>query len=407
MYSRRYQNADTSDQVILVAIVAALIVMIMAGFFYNAHKRRINGIFVQYISVQLTTIAPFIDQAATIKGNLTAADPEEITMADIWALTTWAGRRLRWVVTPMALGMACLVYFRFGRIERLKRRFTMESLLKNNAELFPEIAPIVNRDKPITDEPMDRGPWRTARTPLQFALESGLIIDQDDKPIAAEKMIGAGGLPTPEATMLRLENGMCLDLAKTEHVFVSQLGDVFNGPEHLKPHQKALAAALLAYAHSDRSAGIAMLNQLSLSFRQPPPKGSPDEFTIDVFGADELLEKYSTDHTELNRHASYANCWMSALLEFARGKGVVACSMFIWLRPIDRTLWYALNQCGRRVAWPEAAGVRAHMQAEAEKARMIDTPEVEGAVLSLEQSLAEAGYLFAGGNMEENMESDS
>jgi hypothetical protein len=403
MYGRRYHNRDTSDQTLLVGIIAALLVMFMAGFFYNTHKRRINGFFVQYISVQLAAIAPFSDHAATIKGNLNATDPEDISMADIWALAGYAGKRLRWVVLPLTLILAYLVYFSFGRVEQFKRKFTMEALLKNNIKLFPEIAPIVNRPNPITEEPLDSGPWRTARTPLQFALENGLIIDQNRKPVPINKMIGVDGLPLADATILRLEKGLFLDLPRAEHVFVSQLGDVFEGPDKLKPHQKAFAAALLAYAHSDRKAGIEMLNQLSMSFLETPPKSSKDVFTIDMSGADALLEKYSADHRELNRHASYTNCWMSALLEFARGKGVIACSMFIWLRPIDRTLWYALNQCGRRVAWPEAAGVRAHMQAEEEKAHMINTPEVEGAVLSLEQHLIEAGHLFMGSSMEERM----
>lgn len=403
MYGSRYRNRDTSEQTLLVGIIAALMVMFMIGFFYTTHKRRINGLLVQYVRVQLSAIAPFSKPAANINRNLKAADPEDVSIEDIWALATYAGKRLRWVVLPLTLILAYLVYFSFGRVEQFKRKFTMEALLKNNVKLFPEIAPIVNRPNPITEEPLDRGPWRTARTPLQFALENGLIIDQDRKPVPINKMIGADGLPLADATTLRLGKGLFLDLPRAEHVFVSQLGDVFNGPDKFKPHQKALAAALLAYAHSDRTGGIEMLNQLSLSFLETPPKGSKDVFTIDLSGAEELLEKYSADHRELNRHASYTNCWMSALLEFARGKGVLACSLFIWLRPIDRTLWYALNQCGRRVAWPEAAGVRAHMQAEEEKAHMINTPEVEGAVLSLEQHLVEAGHLFMGSSMEERM----
>ncbi|MGD9369234.1 MAG: hypothetical protein PVH87_26235 [Desulfobacteraceae bacterium] len=497
MYGNRYRNRDTSEQTLLVGIIAVLMVMFMVGFFYTTHKRRINGLLVQYVSVQLSGIAPFSKPAANIKRNLKAADPEDVSIEDIWALANYAGKRLRWVVLPLTLILVYLVYFSFGRVEQFKRKFTMEALLKNNVKLFPEIAPIVNRPRPITEEPIDSGPWRTGRTPLQFALENSLFMDQDRKPVPTDKMIGADGLPLANATTIRLEKGLFLDLPKAEHIFVSQLGDVFEGPQKLKPHQKALAAALLAYAHSDRKAGIDMLNQLSLSFREasepqyskrdlkyhkkliaaalmvyiysnkktgitalsqtfqllsepvlnesgakrisrrmaiiaalliyvysdrvagirmlcqllpllnaPQLKESNDGFVIDVSGADELLMRYSTDHKELNQHASYTNCWMSALLEFARGKGVIACSMFIWLRPIERTLWYALNQCGRRVSWPEAAGVRAHIQVEAEKAHLINAPEVEGAVLSLEQSLVEAGYLFMGGSMEERMEND-
>jgi hypothetical protein len=30
--------------------------------------------------------------------------------------------------------------------------------------------------------------------------------------------------------------------------------------------------------------------------------------------------------------------------------------MYLWLRPLDRTLWYFLHRCGAPTPWPEAAG---------------------------------------------------
>ncbi len=48
------------------------------------------------------------------------------------------------------------------------------------------------------------------------------------------------------------------------------------------------------------------------------------------------------------------------LLIYAKRKGVLASSQFIWLRPYDRTLWYALNQIGGKATWAEAAGPWAH-----------------------------------------------
>jgi hypothetical protein len=392
---KRHVRQDHSDQPLIVGIIAVLLAMFMLSLFYTKHKRRINAVFVHYISTQLSLIAPFSKTAAGINQRIKAADPQNITLKDFWLLAGYAGKKLRWVIWPLSLCFAGLVYFHWGRIESFKRKFTMQTLLANNAKIFAQIAPVVNRERPISDEPIDRGPWKVARTPLQFCLENGLIVDQDNTAVACDAMLGSDGLPDPDATTLRLSTDMCLDQAKAEYLFVEQLGDVFNGPQNLAPHQKALAAAFLAYGHSDRTAGIAMLNQLSLSFRQNPPKDSNEPFTLDTCGADALLEKYCIEHRQLIRHASYTNCWMSALLEFAREKGVLACSMFIWLRPADRTLWYALNQCGRRVAWTEAAGVRAHLQAERKQARAINTAQVEQAVLSLEQSLADAGYIFA------------
>ncbi len=406
MHTNQVHN-NSSEQTFIVVIIAFLLVLFLIGIFYEKHKRTINKYVVKYISAQLSVIEPVSDRSARIKANLNNTNPETITFEQFWALASYAGQWLRWAVFPISLFLAGLVYFYMGRVEQFSRRFDMKMLLKNNVKLFPELAPIVNRGKPITEEPMDHGPWRTARSPLQFALENELIIDQNGKPVPWDQMIGDDGLPTQEATMLRLEKGLILDEAKAEYVFASQLGDKFDGPENLNNVVKDFAAALLAYAHSDRDLGINVMNELSLSFREQTGAATDKQaaFMLDLM---DFVIKYETNHKQLTRHASFTNCWMSALLEFARGKGVIACSMFIWLRPSDRTLWYALNQCGRRVAWPEAAGVRAHMQAEAQQGRAIETPQVQSAVIALEDSLVKSGYIFRGltNNMEEEVQEE-
>ncbi len=390
-------GSEGGEYGLLMGVLAVAVVFFVGGHFYNLHKREINGILVKCVSAQFCLVAPFSEKAAVINANMKDRDPAEIELGDLWALANYSGRRLRWVFAPLCLCLAGIVYFRLGRVEQLRRKFTMQALLKNNVKIFPELSPIVNRERPITDEPHDSGPWRTARTPLQFALENKLIVGKEDetiKPIVPEQLLGPDGLPNKQAKTVRLDKLLHLDLARAEYTFASQLGDTFKGLQSLNTHQKGLAAALLAYAHSDRTTCNNLLDQLALSFRERPKKGSDDAYELDINGAEELLQKYPIDHDELQRHASYVNCWMSALLEFARGKGVIACSKFLWVRPIDRSLWYALNQCGRRVAWSEAAGVRAHIQSEEVQGAAINTPQVESAVRAIESDLIESGYIF-------------
>ena len=477
-------KGNESETIIVIVAVAIIVLFIIAGNYYNTHKYKINQIIIGCIRMQLA-VTSFVSQYdETLSKNLKNIEPDELSVKQLWALTSYAGKRLRWLIVPLSLFIGAIIYFKFGKVQRYRRTMDMQMLLKNNVKIFPELAPIVNRKRPITDEPMDEGLWKTARSPIQFALENGLIIDDEGHIVQWHEMIGSNGIAKEGVKALRMKRGLVLDLAKAEYIFATQLGNVFEGPQKLKPHQKALAAALLAYAHSDRAAGISMLNQLSVSFREPAkpeyskrdlkyhqkliaaallvyihsdkatgiialsqtflllseplqnefaakrmsrrmvilaalliyaysdrtagirmlcqllPLNAPqlneskDGFVIDTSGADELLRRYSTDHKKLKQHACYTNCWMSALLEFARGKGVIACSKFIWLRPADRILWYALNQCGRRVAWCEAAGVRAHLQVEDDQGKAITTPQVEGAVMALEESLFQSGYIY-------------
>ena len=82
-----------------------------------------------------------------------------------------------------------------------------------------------------------------------------------------------------------------------------------------------------------------------------------------------------------------------ALLYRARQKGVLASSQFLWLRPLDRPLWYALNQCGGRAAWAEGVAPWAHYQTEEKAGKALSEPHVRPAVASLKQSLAAQGWL--------------
>src|SRR5260363_436592 len=60
----------------------------------------------------------------------------------------------------------------------------------------------------------------------------------------------------------------------------------------------------------------------------------------------------------------YPRTLLMALLIEARTLGVLPSSHFIWLKPLDRALWYALNTAGRKVPFIESAGVFNQMQAE-------------------------------------------
>lgn len=95
----------------------------------------------------------------------------------------------------------------------------------------------------------------------------------------------------------------------------------------------------------------------------------------------------------LTIHASYELPWFITLLYRARQKGVLATSQFLWLRPLDRPLWYALNQCGGRAAWAEGFAAWAHYQAEEKAGMRLPEPHVQPAVASLRQSLAAQGWL--------------
>ena len=99
-----------------------------------------------------------------------------------------------------------------------------------------------------------------------------------------------------------------------------------------------------------------------------------------------LLKKYeSTDRIQeiITSHA-YVTTVMARALEAAREKGRLGTSLFVWLKVVDRVLWYSLNQEGGQCGWTEAAGPRAHRIAERQVKGPIYKPYVETAVTEFE-----------------------
>ena len=153
-----------------------------------------------------------------------------------------------------------------------------------------------------------------------------------------------------------------------------------------------MAAALMAYAAGAKEAAISVLDRASMSYTEdqaPQCKVFEDQAFLKTL--DDLLKRHADVGTALD-HA-FELTWFMGLLSLARKKGVLACSQFLWLRPIDRPLWYALNQCGGRVAWSEAAAAWSHYQAEVQEQNSLSEPHIYKAVTSLEEDLEHQGWL--------------
>ena len=301
-----------------------------------------------------------------------------------------------WIRWPFALllvlfGVAAIF---MGRVGGLVRRFNMESLLKNNAESFPCLRPVVGRGKYLlSPESYDSGLWKVARTPAQFALEHGLLLDEQGKPFSPEQAL-KNGLPSTE---LPVWGHARLDGEKTLRVLTEQLGKHFEGYEGLSPCRRALAVAFLAYAGGDKKGCVALLDAVSLSYREENEQASCPLLEDDDF-TNKLKKQWERHASVLNEkclsiHASYELPWFMALLYRARQKGVLASSQFLWLRPLDRPLWYALNQCGGRAAWAEGFAPWAHYTAEEKERKTLTKPHVAPAVASFREALTAQGWL--------------
>lgn len=321
-------------------------------------------------------------------------DPLRYNWGQMVALTAEMGKYWRWVFAPLILYMTWSAFVRSSIHTRYQRSFTMRSLIKNNIKAFPCMAPVANRD--ILKMPLHEGAWRLVLSPLQFAVAHDLIVDGSgsvvNKALLLNKVTRMANGASPLLAKRGID-GIHLDKTKAIAVLSKQVGPEFKGINALPDHLKGLAAAFIAYGLGKKEDGQKMLDHMSLSYKDDD-KGNA--LSVDITGAATLITKYASDELVIiatQFHTAYTSTWLSALLVFARKKGVLACSQFIWLRPMDRGMFYALNQVDCKRPWSEAIGPWVHFTYEKMAKQPIYETIMDDAANDLAAEIAGLGFI--------------
>ena len=396
---------------LMVIMVAFFVLFIMVGAYYQRNAGPINYALVEFNRVQLYALAhlpgSFGEEAAYAYVELGKKDPWDYSWSQIVALFSYVGRFLRWFIVPI-LGL--FVWWGFVTKQRAsdhyRRIFNMATLVQNNVEEYPCMAPIANRETSILDEPYDEGKWRTPRTTIQFVAENKLLLNKKGKPIAKRHLINKNGLANLRSKLLVSNNnkGLSLDKDKARDLFMQQVGPKFNGFDDLPDYIKGLVAAFMAIGAGDKDAGLELLDQMSVTFVEPDEEGDP--FKIDISGASKLIDKYK-DHENVayhtDHHKAYLHPYMMALLgDHAKSlHGVLPSSRYIWLRPVNHLLFNVLNQVGGREPWSEGAGAWAHYESENTAGQSLMEPEIANIVGDLEDKLIKTGWMAPPSNWED------
>lgn len=278
------------------------------------------------------------------------------------AVLTGVGDYLRYPVCLLLLLLAVFVYVKNVTL-KFKNVFNMKRIKILEQKNWPQITPVVELNLVKAD--INKGPWAMAMTAMQFGKAHKLLKEKQ----------GTDGRPAVE-----------LMRGKAHQTFVMQLGPVLSDLNALPIHIKALLAVFAACANEKRKDADKLLHQIDISAK----KGGKLNFD----GAQELLAKHYNSKAVtkiLSKHA-YVYTALGSMLELARTDGVLASSEFLWLKPVDRRLWYMLNTVGRQTAVSEIAGAYAHWIAEKKWGGPLRTPMVDEAVKALEAALSEVIY---------------
>lgn len=364
------QQGQSDNSTSLLWGVAALF-LFLYGIWYYFHKQIVTG----YFSLKLAEV----NLLNTITGNKYEMLHTQVqsalyragtaTFSDIASIGTSVGDVIRFPFIVFLFLLTLAVYF--GNTTRIFRNnYSMKTLSELEAPSWPQILPVMGLDLVKTD--IDKGPWAMAMTPMQFCKRNNLLLE-----VRPERQQGMA-----RSEWDRID--VVLKRGEATRLFIMQLGPIWRGPDRLPPYARALFAAFAARVNAD-SAGSKLLLQLAASSRGK----------LNFNGVDALLNKhYKTKLIQkLVKSHAYVFTMMAAMLEAARDDGVQASADFLWLKPLDRRLWYTLNTVGRATPFIEVAGIYAHWVAEKEAEKRLIVPMVEEATNAIEQALKETVYL--------------
>lgn len=320
------------------------------------------GSFIQQSQVE---VASDLSVARTLTPAILTADIAQVLSED-------TGKYLRY---PFALYFLFLVYiiYKTNVHVRLKKKYNMRTLAAQEQQNWPQIKIATKID--LLEQDLDVGPWAMTMSPMQYAKRNRLItVDYAEN--VHSKFSKAQG-PEFKAS---------LDRVRTQRAFAAQLGRTWQGIEAMAPHRRAIFAIFIARGNRDTKTAQALVAQLA---------ASAAEGRLDCAGADALWRKHQKSkpvQEMCQRHAYEFTVFISAL-QFAREDGVLPSSDFLWVKPIDRRLWYVINNVGRQTPATEVGAIFCHWYSEMALKRPLSVPSVDGAIIALELSLSETIYI--------------
>ena len=409
------QNENSSSNNMAWLLGLLIVALLIIGVLYYKYEAQIHSFVLMTAATMLDWIKwfPFqhdkIVTAAEKFQTILATDPTSLSFFDLLAVCGFVFRYYAVPCVPMALVIPFLIYWA-NPIDRFTRRFNLKTYLAHASKQYPHLLPVATRN--IEKESLDKGPWRVAERPEQWAINNQLLLDKKNKPIPKKLVIDKYGLPWINSPLLK-EGGnlhISFDKAKAKKLLEKQLGPAIpknkSFAKFLPDYAFVLCSAFIAFGLGDREACYRLLDGVSLEFDEKKAtkimKDAKSRW-VNIGLTEKLLQdarKYFRKASKSNdlqlllkQHNHFSYTAIVALKKFAAAKGSLNTAQFIWLRPLNRPLFYALNQLGSREAWLESSAVFSHMIFEELLGKAIPTPQIEPALDGIIEHLQHDGWL--------------
>jgi len=317
------------------------------------------------------------DQVAQLNFNyvLFRRHPSHITLSDWIAYVNlgfkpWVGI---FIIFAVLLFRRQVKYVKHGK---MNEKITPESLASQMMHVFTDIAPVVKLQSDLVANRLSK--WRRQVFPHEFIEKARyqgkkvLVRDSKRGGLQVDMMRLDGYLRTSKVYKHEGNILLCSRFLGRQIVDMSydmKKSSVF--PDRLSDTGKAIFAILAPYAfnaNKGKAQSKQVADALNLSAYGAPQGMANLELPIVQASFDQwrdfpLARKIAKLH-------HWENTYLFALLEHAQRSGKIGTWNFIWLKPMNRILFYVLNSVGRKTPHSEAALAFSQYQFESQAAKM-------------------------------------
>tara|TARA_R110002124_G_scaffold177391_2_gene345418 strand:+ start:2652 stop:3776 length:1125 start_codon:yes stop_codon:yes gene_type:complete len=361
------QEGGSNTDELLYGSMALIVVILLLWYFRSYYFPYIFAL--KYYELTLVNYIYPVPQNLFEQLQFLQNNPTAYEWSEIWLILQDTSWYYKYPICILLVLGAVYLYFS-STSGKCITIYNMKTLLNSEKALWPQTIPIAGLN--LIDQDISKGPWASALTPILFVKKYKLvelIENPNPNPLKNEKQ-----------TVPKLLE------AKTRQLLAKQLGHLWTSIEDLPIHRQALIAAFLAIGEHKRKEAYEHLHHFNrTSGHGKTPDFSKAKNFINKYKDSDILKKVVKNH-------SYVLTVIATLLELARIDGVVPTADFLWLKPLDRPLWYMLNNIGRKACFAEAAGPFGHWKIEKRMNRKIITPMVDEAVIALKFALEEVVY---------------
>lgn len=365
MAQQPQQQPGNSDNSMAPAWITVLLFIVLYILWAVGHRYIVSLVF--SLNIWQAKLVNLFIGGAQLSNEIyimQTVDPGAVTWDQMLDLSRSIGDYIRY---PIIVILAVLAVFLYKSNVTLKfrRAHDMRTLRAQEQYNWPAIMPVVKQDLVSID--INTGPWAMALSPMEFARKYQLLKKDDallDNPVPGQEM--TAGVRRGDA----------------KRVFTLQLGPYWDGFDRCPPHVRALAAVFLARTNRDRGSATKILETLDKSCANGKPDYSVATAVLRKYQNTEIVQEVVAKH-------AYLLTVMASLLQESRDDGVVPSAEFLWLKLVDRRLWYMLNCVGRQTPFSEVGGPFAHWKAESAMGRRSLVPMIDEAIKALEIAVKE------------------